>query len=150
MVYVDETGFAPTTHRQYGWGRRGQRVYGLQHANQRPRTSLIGGYLNHQLIAPMLFEGTCNTEVFNQWLLHMLFPGLVTGSVIVMDNAAFHKSAETIEIIEDAGCVPLFLSPYSPDLNPIEKLWANLKRTWRYSPHLTLPELICGCHYLGE
>lgn len=70
----------------------------------------------------MLFEGACNTEVFNQWLLHMLLPGLVTGSVIMMDNAAFHKSAETIEIIEDAGCIPLFLSPYSPDLNPIEKL----------------------------
>ena len=98
----------------------------------------------------MLFEGTCNTEVFNQWLLHMLLPGLVTGSVIVMDNAAFHKSAETIEIIEDAGCIPLFLSPYSPDLNQIEKLWANLKRAWRYSPHLTLHELICNCHYLGE
>lgn len=147
---MDETGFAPTTCRKHGWSVRGQRVYGLQNANQRPRTSLIGGYLNHRLIAPMLFEGTCNTEVFNQWLARLLLPGLMPGSVIVMDNATFHKSEKTIELIKRADCVPLFLSPYSPDLNPIEKLWANLKRAWQYAPHLSLYELIQSCHYLGD
>lgn len=147
---MDETGFSPTAHRQYGWGKRGHRVYGLQHANQRPRTSLIGGYLNHQLIAPMLFKGTCNTEVFNQWLEHMLLPVLITGSVIVMDNAAFHKSDKTIELIEEVGCIPLFLSPYSPDLNPIEKLWGNIKRQWRYASHLNIEQFLSECNYLME
>lgn len=98
----------------------------------------------------MLFEGTCNTEVFNQWLARLLLPGLMPGSVIVMDNATFHKSEKTIELIKRADCVPLFLSPYSPDLNPIEKLWANLKRAWQYAPHLSLYELIQSCHYLGD
>lgn len=104
---------------------------GLQSGQQRPRTSLIGAYQERRLIAPMLFEGTCNTEVFNQWLEYMLLPQLTTGSVIVLDNATFHTSKRTQELVEQAGCELLFLAPYSPDLNPIEKLWANLKRRWR-------------------
>ena len=125
-------------------------MHGLQQANQRPRTSLIGGYLNHRFIAPMLFEGTCNTEVFNQWLLHMLLPLLVTGSVIVMDNATFHKSERTAQMIEDAGCQLLFLAPYSPDLNPIEKLWGNIKRQWRYTSHLSIELFLESSDYLVE
>jgi transposase len=131
LVYLDETGFAPSTHRTHGWARRGQKVYGLQNSQQRPRTSLIGGYREHQLIAPMLFSGTCNTQVFNQWLEHMLLPQLVIGSVLVLDNASFHKSSSTRLLVEQSGCELLYLSPYSPDLNPIEKLWANLKLRWR-------------------
>lgn len=131
MVYLDETGFAPSTHRHHGWAAKGQRVRGLQSGQQRPRTSLIGAYLQRKLIAPMLFEGTCNTAVFNQWLEHMLLPELVTGSVLVLDNATFHTSKRTQELVQQAGCELLFLAPYSPDLNPIEKLWANLKRRWR-------------------
>ncbi|MDR0780403.1 MAG: IS630 family transposase, partial [Pseudomonadales bacterium] len=109
----------------------GKKVHGLQNGQQRPRTSLIGGYREHKLIAPMLFTGTCNTSVFNQWLEHMLLPQLITGSVIVLDNARFHQSTSTRELVEQAGCELLYLSPYSPDLNPIEKLWANLKHRWR-------------------
>lgn len=100
-------------------------------AQQRPRTSLIGGYCNHKLIAPMLFEGTCNTLLFNDWLEQMLLPDLWVGSLIVMDNATFHKSQKTIDLIWEAGCTPLFLSPYSPDLNPIENAFAKLKALLR-------------------
>ena len=66
LVYIDATGFSLSTCRNYGWAKSGLRVHGLQQANQRPRTRLIGGYLNQRFIAPMLFEGTCNTEVFNR------------------------------------------------------------------------------------
>ena len=109
----------------------GKRVHGTHNADLRPRTSLLGGYLNNRLIAPMLFEGTCHPEVFNQWLEHMLLPGLLVGSVLVLDNATFHHSKRTRELVEQAGCTLLYLAPYSPDLNPIEKCWANLKRAWR-------------------
>ena len=95
----------------------------------------------------MLFEGTCNTLLFNDWLEQMLLPDLWVGSVIVMDNATFHKSQKTIDLIWEAGCTPLFLSPYSPDLNPIEKLWANLKRQWRNNAQLSLDELVKQCNY---
>ena len=145
-MYLDETGFAPSSHRSHGWARRGQKVHSLQNSQQRPRTSLIGGYLDHRLIAPMLFTGTCNTEIFNQWIEHMLLPELHCGSVIVLDNASFHKSARTRQLVEQAGCQLLYLSPYSPDLNPIEKLWANLKRRWRQTGE-SLEELIVQSDY---
>ena len=75
----------------------------------------------------MTFKGTCNAELFNTWLDKVLIPQLSPGQVIIMDNASFHKSAKTRELIESAGCKLLYLPPYSPELNPIEKTWANIK-----------------------
>ncbi|MBS0627149.1 MAG: transposase [Verrucomicrobia bacterium] len=57
----------------------------------------------------------------------VLIPNLTPGQVLILDNASFHKSAESQKIVEGAGCKILFLPPYSPDLNPIEKYWANMK-----------------------
>lgn len=147
MIYIDETGFAPSTCRDYGWAKKGLRVRGMQQANLRPRTSLVGAYWNKQLIAPMLFEGSCNAELFNDWLEHQLLPSLLVGSVLVMDNATFHKTERTYRLIEDAGCELLFLSPYSPDLNPIEKLWANIKRKWRQVGG-TIDQVLASSDYL--
>lgn len=129
---MDETGFAPGTNRSHGYSIKGSRIYGNVDSNRRPRTSLIGGYRDNKLIAPVLFNGNCNTNTMNIWLKDHLLPDLNPGSVIVMDNAAFHKSQETRDIIKEAGCFVLFLPPYSPHLNPIEKLWANIKRAWKY------------------
>ncbi len=75
----------------------------------------------------MCFEGTCDTSLFNAWLQQMLIPNLTPGQVLILDNASFHKSAESQKLVEAAGCRILFLPPYSPDLNPIEKYWANMK-----------------------
>jgi transposase len=98
-------------------------VSGLRHS----RTTIIVAYSNNTLIAPFRFNGYTNTAVFNQWLKHILVPELKAGQVVILDNASFHKSLKTKQIIEDAGCRILYLPPYSPDLNPIEKLWSNLK-----------------------
>ena len=75
----------------------------------------------------MCFEGTCDTDLFNVWLKQELIPNLKHGQVLIFDNASFHKSAETRKLVEAHGCEILFLPPYSPDLNPIEKYWANMK-----------------------
>ena len=148
IVYMDETGFSPGTNRSHAYSIKGTRVYGDVDSAKRPRTSLIGGYLQGQLIAPVLFDGTCNTMIFNAWLKDHLLPILKRGSVIVMDNAAFHKSRETRQIIKDAGCFALFLPPYSPHLNPIEKLWANIKRAWKYEPQNTLENILVSSNYI--
>jgi transposase len=66
--------------------------------------------------------------VFNTWLEHVLVPNLRPGQTVILDNASFHNSIKTRELIESAGCKVLYLPPYSPDLNPIEKVWANFKR----------------------
>ncbi|MET0155756.1 MAG: transposase [Rickettsiales bacterium] len=69
--------------------------------------------------------------MFNAWLKDHLLPTLKPGMTIIMDNARFHKSPETKELIEAEGCKLLFLPPYSPDLNPIEHKWFPLKNDAR-------------------
>lgn len=91
------------------------------------RQSIISALLDKKLLAPMCFEGTCDTDLFNVWLKQELLPNLIPGQVLILDNASFHKSVETRKLVEEHGCEILFLSPYSPDLNPIEKYWANMK-----------------------
>ena len=76
----------------------------------------------------MVFNGSCTTELFNSWVEKFLIKELKSGQAVVMDNAAFHKSQRTKELIESVGCKVIFLPPYSPDMNPIEKFWANMKR----------------------
>lgn len=68
-----------------------------------------------------------NTDLFNFWLVNFLVPELEIGDTVIMDNATFHKSEKTKNIIQDAQCNLIFLPPYSPDLNPIEKFGANFK-----------------------
>ena len=69
--------------------------------------------------------------MFNTWIEKILLPELKEGQVVIMDNASFHKSEKSRLLIEGAGCKLLFLPPYSPDLNPIEKFWANFKNMVR-------------------
>jgi transposase len=66
--------------------------------------------------------------LFEDWVEQFLIKELTAGQVVIMDNAAFHKSQKTKELIESVGCAVIFLPPYSPDLNPIEKFWPNMKR----------------------
>lgn len=81
-----------------------------------------------KILAPMIFNGTCHTKSFEAWVKKFLIKELKAGQTVILDNATFHKSERTKNLIESAGCELLFLPPYSPELNPIEKLWANLKR----------------------
>lgn len=150
VVYIDETGFESSTERRFAWARRGQRVVGYTDGRKRQRTSLIGGYFRRKLIAPLLYEGTCNTTLFNTWLEQQLMPVLPHGTILILDNATFHKSTATIALVNHAGHRLLFLPPYSPHLNPIEKLWANLKRQWQYQSHLSIDTLIASSTYLGD
>ncbi len=76
----------------------------------------------------MIFNNSCNTELFNKWVEEMLIKELKPGQIVILDNASFHKSEKTKQLIESAGCKLIFLPPYSPNLNPIEKFWANMKR----------------------
>jgi hypothetical protein len=121
-VYIDETDFASSTCRLWAHAPIGRPAQATHNAQQRPRTNLIAGHCEHKLIAPMLFEGNCNTLLFNDWLEQILLPGLFMGSIILTGNATFRKSQKIMDLIWDAGCTPLFLSPYCPDLNPVEKL----------------------------
>jgi transposase len=128
LVYLDESGIDISEVRDRGWGKKSQALVGKRSGKYYQRTNIIAGYVNNQTIAPMIFNGSCNTLLFNRWVEQFLIKELKVGQVVIMDNAAFHKSPKTRELIESVGCRVIFLPPYSPDLNPIEKFWANMKR----------------------
>ena len=127
-IYVDETGVDTVLYRRFAWAFRGKKVY--QKITGKPflRTSIIAGLRNNGLMATMEYRGYCNTEVILSWVEQVLVPELEVGDVVIWDNASFHKSPKIKALIEEAGCELLFLPPYSPDLNPIEKHWAKLKQ----------------------
>lgn len=134
-MYVDESGIDTFISRQYGWGLRGQKVLGEVSGKRYARESFVAALVNKKIIAPMCYQGTCDTNLFNFWLANFLLPTLGPGYTIIMDNATFHKSEQAKELIKNAGCSLLFLPPYSPDFNPIEQFWANLKNKIRKFIH---------------
>ena len=127
-MYVDESGIDHHSYRVYARSPIGSRVYGDVPGKYVSRTTLIAGYVKGGFIAPLRFKGYTDTSIFNHWVEKCLVPDLRPGLVVILDNAAFHKSKRTVELIEAAGCKVLFQPPYSPDLNKIEPMWANIKQ----------------------
>lgn len=111
----------------YGWNEKGQRFHALKSGRREGRVNMIAALSNQNLIAPFTCEGACNRMVFETWLETCLLPALEPGQFVVMDNATFHKGGRIQQLIQDAGCEILYLPPYSPDLNKIEKCWSWLK-----------------------
>ena len=110
------------------WGKKNEKLVGKKSGKYYERTNIIAGYVNHKSIAPMIFNGSCNTKLFKTWVEEFLIKELQAGQFVVMDNAAFHRSQKARDLIQSVGCKVIFLPPYSPDFNPIEKFWANMKR----------------------
>lgn len=126
-MYLDESGINKYLHREYARSLKGKKVIGEISGKRFARQSVISALFGGKFLSPMCFEGTCDTSLFNTWLKQLLIPSLTPGQVLILDNASFHKSIESLKLVEAAGCQILFLPPYSPDLNPIEKYWANMK-----------------------
>lgn len=126
-MYVDESGFAHDMPRTHGYALRGQRCYGTKDWNAKGRTNAIGGLLGGALISIWLCNCNIDSDVFHAWVNHDLIPNTPERSVIVMDNATFHKRADTQAAIKKAGHTLEYLPPYSPDLNNIEHTWAKAK-----------------------
>jgi transposase len=129
LVWVDECGLQQDLYRLHARSPRGKLVEVDIHDHRfAPRISIIAAYHQHHLQAPFRFEGSTDTMVFNTWLEYCLIPTLQPNQVVIMDNARFHQSARTRELIESADCHLLFQPAYSPDLNKIEHQWAVLKQ----------------------
>ena len=90
----------------------------------------------------MMVDGATDTEVFNIYVREVLVPTLRPGDLVVMDNLAAHKSPEVRDLIADAGAQIAFLPAYSPDLNPIEKMWSKVKERLRAAEARTQASLV--------
>lgn len=139
LVFVDESGCDTLAGiRRTGWSPRGMPAVQIAGFHREQRRQILPAYTQDGVIHTRIFQGSTNGEVFEDFIKELLplcgrWPE--PNSVLVMDNASFHQSASIKELCDEAGVMLMFLSPYSPDLNPIEELFSQLKafirRDWR-------------------
>ena len=146
VVYVDESGFALDAPRNRGYSLKGSKCYGCKDWHAKGRVNAIGAIVDFEFINVCLFDTNINSDIFYAWTKEQLLPSTPANSVIVLDNATFHKRNDILEIIDKQKHIVEFLPPYSPDLNPIEKKWAqakSIRRKYDYKPDdlFSCPEL---------
>lgn len=127
LVFIDETGVNLAMTRRYARAEKGKRAYGKCPYNRGRNITLIGAISLDAFLAPFTFEGWTNQEAFLTYITKVLVPQLWSGACVVMDNLAAHKATAVREAIESVGAKVVFLSPYSPDFNPIENCWSKIK-----------------------
>lgn len=128
IVYIDETGIDNCLSRQYGRSPKGTRVYGKVYGHKFKRTNIVAAQQNNQILAPLQYNGMMHSQFFEAWFEKHLTPLLKQGTVVVMDNASFHRKKRLNNIAQKYGIRIIFLPPYSPELNPIEHFWNWLKK----------------------
>jgi transposase len=127
--------------RSHGRCPKGERLrMGFPHGH-RKTTTLVAGLRLNGMVAPMVLDGPINGEWFEAYVRSVLVPELRSGDTVVMDNLSSHKRAAVRELIEETGASVLFLPPYSPDFNPIEKAFARLKALLRKAEERTVSGL---------
>ena len=137
IVYLDESGFAVDMPREKGYSPKGKKCYASKDWHQRGRLNVIGTIRDFKLFSVCLFDCNIDANVFFAWLTLDLLPALAPKSVIILDNATFHKRQDALRAIQVQGHTLEFLPPYNTDLNPIEKKWAqakSLRRKFGYTP----------------
>ena len=126
-----------------GRGPRGQRVAGAVPYGHWKTSTFLAGLRHDRIVAPLVLDGAINGESFRAYVEQFLAPTLQAGDIVVADNLGSHKVAGAREAIEARGAALLFLPAYSPDLNPIEQVFAKLKQLLRSAAPRTRPALWC-------
>jgi transposase len=131
LVFLDETGASTNRTRTRGRAPKGERcVASVPHGHWKT-TTFIAGLRYNDITAPMVLDGPMDGEAFLVYVRTFLCPILHPGDIVIADNLLSHKVAGVREAIEVAGATLRYLPPYSPDLNPIEKLFSKLKTLLR-------------------
>jgi transposase len=141
FVFLDETGTSTAMARRYGRCRRGERLVGAVPYGHWKITTFVAGLRESGLVAPLVLDGPITGEIFRAYVEQMLAPTLTAGDVVVLDNLPAHKVAGVEGAIRAAGASLLYLPPYSPDLNPIEQVFAKLKALLRKAAARTKDDL---------
>lgn len=117
--------------RLYGRAPAGVRIHEATPGSHWKVVTLIGGLRLSGMVAPMTVEAATDGDIFLAYVKHFLCPALKPGDVVAMDNLSSHKVKGVRQQIEKTGAKLLYLPPYSPDLNPIEKAWSKIKQLLR-------------------
>ncbi len=138
LVFLDEMGVLLGLNRCCARSAYGTRVYDFQAFYRGEKVTVIGAISCQKVLAVMTLNGSMNGAAFKVFIEKCLLPRLWTGAVVVMDNLPAHKISEIVPLIQSVGAKVLYLSPYSPDFNPIELWWSQLKAFLRqFSPATT-------------
>jgi len=124
-----------------GWAPRGERCLGSAPHGHWKTTTFVAALRHDALTAPMVTDGPINGALFLAWVREFLCPSLRPGDIVIADNLSSHKVAGVREAIESVGATICYLPPYSPDLNPIEKLFAKFKALLRRAQARTVEAL---------
>jgi transposase len=130
-VFIDETWAKTNMTRLRGRAPRGQRLLAAVPHGHWKTSTFVAGLRDDGLVAPAVFEGAINGELFLAYVEQILVPTLRPGDIVIMDNLGSHKRAGVRAALEAAGAQLLYLPAYSPDLNPIEQVFAKLKTVLR-------------------
>ncbi len=131
LVFIDESGAKTNMTRLYGRAKTGSRAVDDTPSGHWCTTTMISSVRLDGSTACMVVDGAANKEVFRAYVQHVLLPTLKPGDIVIMDNLSAHKNQEIRDLIESSGAQLWFLPPYSPDLNPIEKMWSKIKAILR-------------------
>jgi transposase len=131
FVFIDESGAKTNMTRLRGRCKGGGRLNDAAPLGHWETTTMIAALGLNGPAAPMVIEGATDAAVFRAYVKHVLVPVLRPGQIVVLDNLSSHKGQEVQKMIESAGCELWSLPPYSPDLNPIEKMWSKVKEFLR-------------------
>ena len=127
--------------RTYARAQRGQRIHDAVPGGHWKMLTVLGAMNHCGMLAAMTVEAATDREVFLAFLDDILCPKLRAGHVVVMDNLSAHRVDGVRQRIEACGASVLYLPPYSPDLNPIEKAWSKLKQGMRTAQARTVETL---------
>ena len=127
IVFIDETGTNLGMAREYGWAPVGCRAEGHRPSNPGQNITLIGGLNSRGIVAPLMFPGSLDGDVFKTYVEQVLVPELRPGDTVLLDNLSSHKVSGIEDILARAGATLKFLPRYSPEFSPLEKAWSKIK-----------------------
>jgi len=131
LIFLDESGVTTSMTRLRARCLGGRRIHEATPGGHWKILTVLGAMSYNGMVATMTIEEATDADIFLAYIEQVLCPALKPGDVVVMDNLSAHKVNGVQELIEKAGAEVLYLPPYSPDLNPIEKAWAKLKQLLR-------------------
>ena len=147
IAYIDETGIAQYLYREYCRAKKGVKITGKISGKKFKSVGIVAAKMGKKIIAPLQYDGTMDSSLFEIWFETRLLPALPKSTTITMDNASFHRKSKLTSLAEKYGHKIIFLPPYAPELNDIEYFWSWLKnRLRKILPYFgSLDEAISDC-----